>query len=124
MESKKLGELDDESVGMRIVGFDLQARVRAIPEEDHETLGRMVRDVWITWALEQPNPKPSWLVPWEQLPATDREVDIRIGRRLANFGRLTYVDVPTHDYIADKDAEIAKLRAEISRLRRSAEGGK
>lgn len=48
-------------------------------EELRERLGRRVREVWITWALEQPNPKPSWLIPWEILPDADREVDCRIG---------------------------------------------
>lgn len=44
-----------------------------------ERLGRRVREVWITWAKEQPNPKPSWLTPWEELPEPDKEVDRRIG---------------------------------------------
>jgi hypothetical protein len=42
----------------------------------------MVRDEWIAWAKEQPNAKPSWLVPWEGLSETDKEVDRRIGERL------------------------------------------
>jgi hypothetical protein len=50
---------------------------------DREALGRLVRDEWIAWAKEQPNPKRSWLLPWEELPEPDREVDRRIGERLA-----------------------------------------
>lgn len=46
---------------------------------DREQLGRRVREVWIAWAREQPNPKPSWLVPWEGLSEPDKEVDRRIG---------------------------------------------
>lgn len=53
---------------------------------DRERLGRIVRDVWIEWAKEQPAPKPSWLVPWEGLSEPDREVDRRIGERLAREG--------------------------------------
>jgi hypothetical protein len=54
---------------------------------DRESKGRMVREVWIEWAREQPNPKPSWLVPWEGLAEPDREVDMRIGERLYREGR-------------------------------------
>lgn len=53
---------------------------------NREELGRLVREVWIEWAREQPNPKPSWLVPWEDLSEPDREVDRRIGERLAAAG--------------------------------------
>jgi hypothetical protein len=46
---------------------------------DRERLGRLVRETWVAWALEQPDAKPSWLVPWEELDDGQREVDIRIG---------------------------------------------
>lgn len=49
---------------------------------DRESLGKIVREVWIEWAKEQPSPKPSWLVPWEGLSESDKEVDRRIGERL------------------------------------------
>lgn len=48
-----------------------------------ESLGRLVRELWIEWAKEQPAPKPSWLVPWEGLSEPDREVDRRIGEGIA-----------------------------------------
>lgn len=54
---------------------------------DRDHVGRMVRDVWINWAKEQPNPKPSWLVPFDQLTEADKEVDRRIGEVLAHFGQ-------------------------------------
>lgn len=54
---------------------------------DRETLGREVRAVWVAWAEEQPDPKPSWLVPWEGLGEADREVDRRIGERLYALAR-------------------------------------
>lgn len=47
-----------------------------------EKLGRLVREVWVEWANEQPCPKGSWLLPWERLSDPDREVDMRIGERL------------------------------------------
>jgi hypothetical protein len=50
------------------------------PRREH--LGRIVRDVWVTWAMEQPDPKLSWLAPWEQLDDRQREVDMRIGETI------------------------------------------
>jgi len=52
---------------------------------DREQLGRMVREIWVKWAREQPNPKPSWLKPWEELSEPDREVDRRIGEGIARY---------------------------------------
>lgn len=49
---------------------------------EREELGKLVRDVWIHWAKEQPDPKPSWLLPWEAMAEDDREVDRRIGEML------------------------------------------
>lgn len=49
---------------------------------DRESLGQMVRHVWVEWASEQESPKPSWLVSWEGLSEPDREVDRRIGEAL------------------------------------------
>ena len=51
-------------------------------DQRRDDLGRIVREVWIKWAKEQPSPKPSWLVPYDQLNEPDREVDRRIGERL------------------------------------------
>jgi hypothetical protein len=53
---------------------------------NNEDLGRLVRDVWIEWAQEQPTPKPSWLVCWENLAPQDKEVDMRIGKALYDAG--------------------------------------
>ncbi len=44
-----------------------------------ERLGRRVREVRIAWAQRQPSPKPSWLVPWDDLGENDKEVDRCIG---------------------------------------------
>lgn len=53
---------------------------------DPETLGRRVREIYVEWAREQPDPKPSWLVPWDQLDPGQKEVDIRIGLALYSLG--------------------------------------
>jgi len=58
-----------------------------------EWLGRIVREVWVRWAKEQPNPKPSWLVPWEGLDEPDREVDRRIGEVVADNAIATFFRV-------------------------------
>jgi hypothetical protein len=79
--------------GFVLPGMTVNVRILGIPQSDHDKLGKAVRDEWIKWAKEQPNPKPSWLVPWEELSEPEREVDRRIGRRLANIERLNYVDV-------------------------------
>jgi hypothetical protein len=53
---------------------------------ERDKLGRLVREVWIAWAKEQPNPKPSWLVPYDQMAEPDKEVDRRIGETLFRAG--------------------------------------
>jgi hypothetical protein len=77
---------------------------------EREALGRLVREVWIEWAREQPNPKPSWLVPWDELSERDREVDRRIGERLA----ATTLD--QEEMIASLRARLGRLRAERDRF--------
>lgn len=47
---------------------------------DRDLLGRVVRDAWVKWASEQPDVKPGWLVPWDDMPeGPDKEVDRLIG---------------------------------------------
>lgn len=48
-----------------------------------EHRGRLVRETWVTWAKEQPDPKPSWLTGWDDLDDGQREVDMRIGAAVA-----------------------------------------
>ena len=47
-------------------------------EQDRDRGGQVVRNVWITWAKEQPYTKPSWLEPYNKLSEPDQEVDRRI----------------------------------------------
>jgi len=55
-----------------------------MPPIDREVLGRIVRDTWVKWASEQPDTKPSWLVPWgPELDPGQREVDCLIGEAVA-----------------------------------------
>jgi hypothetical protein len=65
---------------------EIASMVAPSPTVDREALGRKVREVWIDWATQQLNPKASWLVPWEGLSEPDREVDRRIGERVAAIG--------------------------------------
>jgi Lar family restriction alleviation protein len=57
---------------------------RAIPF-DRNALGRMVREAWVRWALTQPNPKPSWLAPYDDLDERDKEADRQIGEAIARW---------------------------------------
>lgn len=52
---------------------------------DRDTLGRFVREAWVRWAETQPNPKPSWLVPYEELSDADQEADRQIGEAVARW---------------------------------------
>lgn len=52
---------------------------------DRETLGRFVREAWVRWAQTQPNPKPSWLAPYDDLSEPDKEADRQIGEAVARW---------------------------------------
>jgi hypothetical protein len=65
---------------MKIVSILLRAAVT------REELGRFVRDCWIAWAQTQPDPKPSWLVPFSRLSPEDQEADMQIGEQLFAAG--------------------------------------
>lgn len=54
--------------------------------EHRDNLGRLVRDAWVKWALTQPSPKPSWLVPYNELSEPDKEADRQIGEALFAAG--------------------------------------
>lgn len=51
-------------------------------KENKDLWGAIVRDAWVTWAKEQPNPKSSWLLPWEELSDIDKESDRKIAESL------------------------------------------
>lgn len=68
----------DEAVGAAQDGS------RPIPI-DREQLGRFVREAWVRWAKTQPNPKPSWLVDYDELSEPDKEADRQIGEAVARW---------------------------------------
>ena len=45
-----------------------------------DELGEVVREAWIGRAVEQPEIKPSWLVPYQDLSQPDKDADIAIGK--------------------------------------------
>ncbi len=52
---------------------------------DRDQLGRFVREAWVRWAETRPNPKPSWLVPYDDLSEPDKEADRQIGETVARW---------------------------------------
>jgi hypothetical protein len=56
---------------------------------DRESLGRKVREIEIAYGKEQHEPNPIWLVPWEQLHESDKEVCRRVGEQLFGLGVMT-----------------------------------
>jgi hypothetical protein len=57
---------------------------------DRDKLGRVVRDAWVRWAKTQPDPKPSWLVPYNELSEPDKEADRQIAE--AVLDHLNYLN--------------------------------
>lgn len=60
---------------------------------DRDQLGAMVRQAWVRWALTQPNPKASWLIPYEELPECDKEADRQIGEFVARWVLIGDVNI-------------------------------
>lgn len=52
---------------------------------DRETLGKIVRDAWVNWAQQQPDPQPGWLDTWDELSEEYKEVDRQIGDAVAHY---------------------------------------
>lgn len=78
------------SCGAEAYGRKWQARVnpldgaRQLPFA-REALGRFVREAWVRWAETQLSPKPSWLVPYDELSEADKEADRQIGEAVARW---------------------------------------
>lgn len=51
-------------------------------DNNRDDLGRLVREAWVKWALTQDSPKPSWLVPYDELAECDKEADRQIGEAI------------------------------------------
>lgn len=52
---------------------------------DRDQLGRFVREAWVRWAEQQEAPKPNWLLPYDELSESDKEVDRQIGEAVARW---------------------------------------
>lgn len=76
------------------------ARMTAATADLRNALGRRVREVWIEWAKTQPNPKPSWLVSYDDLSEADKEADRCIGSALHGDG----IEVGMKMHAAMRDA--------------------
>ena len=74
-----------------------------VPADPREPYGRLVRETWVAWALEQPDVKdhPSWTKPWDDLSERDKEVDMRIGSAVAAQA------------VADAKVEGTRMRAQL-----------
>lgn len=90
------------------------ARLSGPPVTDREHLGRLVRSAWVQWAYEQPVRKAHWLTAWEDLPAPEREVDRRIGERIA--ARATTL---THRQLGAVQDQLAKAQADVQKYFRA-----
>ena len=94
-------ELDNHSLWRAIAGDVARAITEAgwrpplpnAPRLSREDLGRRIREVWVRWAREQAEPKPSWLLSWEDLDDGQREVDMRMGEALFALG-MTWSPAP------------------------------
>jgi hypothetical protein len=74
---------------------------------NRDDLGRIVREAWCRWACAQPDPKPSWLVPWESLPESDREADRLIAEAVlahTNSRRLDLCEKKSRDELTPAEA--------------------
>ncbi len=52
---------------------------------DREVLGMTVRAAWVDWARAQPNPRESWVIPWDSLADEIKEVDRRVGESVEEY---------------------------------------
>lgn len=55
---------------------------------NRDLLGRAVREAWVRWAAKQKNPKPSWLLGYDDLDESDKELDRQIGESIEILVRL------------------------------------
>lgn len=60
---------------------------------ERDEYGKLVREAWVQWAEQQPNPKASWLVAWEELSEADKEADRCIGEALFNHFATTIREI-------------------------------
>ncbi len=78
--------------------------------QNREDGGRLVRLAWIDWAKRQPDPKPSWLVSWEELSEPDKEADRCIWDNIT--APYTTAIAQLHSRIGILDAHSERLEQE------------
>jgi len=88
---------------------EVGARRSATGPLDRDYGGRLVREAWVAWALTQSNPKPTWLVPYDDLSEPDKEADRQIAEAL-------WQDRAMSDYLYDPDGLRAALRLAENRI--------
>lgn len=121
MDLHELSDALEEAIDLAMQAHDILTTEPAAPSlpVDRDTLGRMVREAWVRWALTQPNPKPSWLLPYSELSEPDKEADRQIGEAIAKW-TLIHSDAARFSPAAPQEAEavaycepevLAKLRA-------------
>lgn len=70
-----------------LAALSTSPQVPAVAGEERlsrEYLARQVREAWVRWAQTQPEPKASWLVPYDGLSEPDKEADRQIGEHIRN----------------------------------------
>jgi hypothetical protein len=56
--------------------------------------GRIAREARVRWARKQPDPKPAWLVPYDELSEADKDADRMIGCAVAaRASRATHAEL-------------------------------
>lgn len=80
-------QLDDErSVTYQVIR-EYHTSDNRPTDYEREEGGKLVRAAWMEWAAQQPSPKESWLVPWEQLSEADKDADRHIWQRIIETER-------------------------------------
>ncbi len=64
--------------------FALEAQLAA--GVTRRQLGEVVREIGIAWAVNQPSPEPSWLVPFADMSPAGQEAAMLIGDALFALG--------------------------------------
>jgi hypothetical protein len=82
-------------------------------ETGRERLGRLVRDTWVAAVRDlAEDPKPSWLIPWDDLDEFQREADMRIGEAVAARCEAA-ADAPPVAMLLPPVADFGPVRLEL-----------
>ncbi len=85
-----------------------------VGQDERDRLGRIVREVWVEYAEEHGDTDPSHLRGWDDLDEYNREVDRRIGERVAEVVRGTTAPVGEgHRAAKELEDENQQLREQL-----------